>query len=355
MRSHPDATVYHHPAWLEVLESEYPQQSAHLACESASGELQAILPMLYTRGLPLGLGGPNAARRLSSLPRTPLAGPLSTSREASVAILQNALGKIHPAPEIQLQIKTQGPALDGLTEDLVGRPWRLSYVLTLPDRLKGPYRITDSHERARIRWAINKAQKQGVRIRQAESERDLQDWYSLYLKTMRRNVVPPRSMRFFAGLWRHLESRGMMRLLIAELNTEGQKRIIAGSIFLLYGRTVFYAFNGSSQRDFSLRPNDAILWDAIHSTCDEGFRFFDFGEVPEGNFELAKFKTKWGSDPVRLYRYYSSARSERNSPRKKTEGGDSSRASLQHLTDSIWRRLPLRTTEWMGDRFYSYL
>src|ERR1700761_9062199 len=77
---HPDATIYHHPAWLKVLEREYPQRSLFLACEDADGTLRGIFPLLYTRGLPFSKGNPLTGPRLSSLPRTPLAGPLGADR-----------------------------------------------------------------------------------------------------------------------------------------------------------------------------------------------------------------------------------------------------------------------------------
>ena len=51
---HPEASVYHHPAWLSALEQEYRQQCVHLICEDSSGKLYGIFPLMYTRGLPFG-------------------------------------------------------------------------------------------------------------------------------------------------------------------------------------------------------------------------------------------------------------------------------------------------------------
>ena len=66
-----------------------------------------------------------------------------------------------------------------------------------------------------------------------------------------------------------------------------------------------YAFGASRTADFALRPNDIIMGRAINDASEEGFRFVDLGEVPEGDENLARFKSKWGAEPVRLYRYYS--------------------------------------------------
>jgi Acetyltransferase (GNAT) domain len=347
--AHPDGSVYHHPAWLQALDQEYRQQAVHLACEDTRGQFLAILPMLYTQGLPLNLGGALTTRRLSSLPRTPLAGPLSTDPLATRRILEAAVSRVRQDHNIQLQIKSQGTELDGLVEGVVCSQWRLSYVLQLPANPDGMFRVPKSDDRARIRWAINKAQKLGVRVRPAETEVELEEWYLLYLETMRRNVIPPRSYRFFEALWRILRPQGMMQLLLAEKPGVKGTVIVAGSVFLLFGRTVFYAFSGSQPADFALRPNDAIQWQAINDAVKSGFRCFDFGEVPDGHSDLAKFKSKWGAQPTQLYRYYLAA------PPKAEGRVVKSRDYSARLPEAAWRRLPLKATAWLGDRIYSYL
>src|SRR5208282_1376754 len=75
--SHPDGLIYHHPDWLIALEEEYEQKCISLACEDKHGELRAVLPLFYTTGLPFGFGRNATGARLSSLPRTPVAGPLA--------------------------------------------------------------------------------------------------------------------------------------------------------------------------------------------------------------------------------------------------------------------------------------
>ncbi len=344
--AHSDGTVYHHPLWLATLEKEYGQRVITLACESSDGQLRAILPLLYTKGLPFSIGGQSGARRLSSLPRTPIGGPLSIDRLASSVVVRAAIELARQEPGTRLQLKTHEVGLDELVDRLVCTPWRLSYVLELPDR-PADLRFGNSRNHTRIRWAVNKAAKQGVQVRPAETEGDLQTWYELYLATMRRNAVPPRSYRFFEALWGSMRSSGLMQLLLAEQVWDKGKRLLAGSIFLMFGRTVFYAFNGSQREDLSLRPNDTIQWHAIHNACKAGFRLFDFGEVPEGNAQLAEFKRKWGAEPKRLLRYYY--------PPVIEPGSNESAGYSQLLTKAVWQRLPLKTTAWLGDWLYRYL
>jgi len=140
-----------------------------------------------------------------------------------------------------------------------------------------------------------------------------------------------------------------MRLLLAERHDGRQPSLLAGSIFLMCGQTVFYAFNGRRREDLSLRPNDVLQWRAIHDASREGFRRYDFGEVAEGQRGLADFKGKWGAEPRMLYRYYYPAE---RSLEKNVFGSDS---RARRLGVAAWRRLPLSATARLGELMYRYL
>lgn len=348
--THPEGLIYHHPAWLHVLEREYGQKLLCLLCEDAAGVCRGILPLAYTRGLPFGTGGELTGRRLSSLPRTPVAGPLALDDQATAALLRETVQRVREQPPIRLQLKASSNQLDGLVEGLVGTPWRQSYTLTLP---KNPdqLRFGNARSHARIKWAVNKAAKSGVEVRLAETEAELRAWYTLYLKTMRWHTIPPRPYRFFKTCWKLLRPRGLMQLLVAEqrVNPQDPPKLLAGSIFLKHGQTVFYAFNGRCQSALALRPNDAIQWRAVHDACKDGFCRYDFGEVTEANHGLAKFKEKWGTEASWLYRYYYPA------PRASEHSTLLANGALSRVAYTAWRHLPLQTTALLGRWIYSYL
>ncbi|TMD64011.1 MAG: hypothetical protein E6I84_14540, partial [Chloroflexi bacterium] len=216
---HPDGSIYHHPAWLEVLQREYRRPQVGLACRDAGGALRGVLALCRTKGLPLSPGGQLTGRRWSSLPRTPLSGPLALDRAAAAALVQAAVARVRHEPGTQLQLKVASPSLDGMVAGLNRVPWRLTYVLTLPENPEalGP---ADGRARRRNAWAVNKAKRLGVSVRAAETEADVEAWHRLYLDTMRGLGVPARSLRFFRAAWEILGSRGLMRLLLAEQRDE---------------------------------------------------------------------------------------------------------------------------------------
>lgn len=364
--SHPDALIYHHAGWLSALESEYGQKCISLACVDETGRLCAILPLFQTKGLPLNFGPLSAVRRLCSLPRTPIAGPLATSQKAASTIVQHAVELARARTGVQLEIKTKIADLDKSVSGLTCQPWRPTYVAELPARTEGTawedfwetlrvprncvsckdcrqLRFGNARRQHRVNWSVNKAIKLGLEVRDAESEKELAAWYQLYLLTMGHNAVPPRPYRLFQSLWSSLRPAGQLRLLLAEQNKDGRKRLVAGSILLQFGQTVFYAFTGCAPADFNLHPHDILQIEAIRSACRAGFRWYDFGEVTEDHEALAQFKTKWGGDPKQLYRYYFPAPAE-------TASAEEGR--LSRFVRRVWRHLPPKATAGLGDLIY---
>lgn len=336
----PGGLIYHHPAWLRVLEAAFGYKPIHLACEDDTGHLRGILPLFHLHGLVTG-------RRLSSLPRTPVAGPLADNDQTLTLLLRAAVERVRAEPGAQLQIKMLSPALDGLVEGVVGAPWRETYRVELPSQPELLH-LGSGRNQARIKWALNKASRLGVQVRSAETLRDLREWFALYLDTMRWFSVPPRPFHFFELAWEQLRPQGMMQVLLAECSEAGHRRLLAGSVLLMLGQTVFYAFNGRRRDTLTLRPNDVLQWQAIRDACAGGFRYYDLGEVTENHPSLADFKSKWGAKPQELYRYYYPA------PREREIGLLESTSRVGHFAHTLWRHVPLTVTEGLSDWAHRY-
>lgn len=334
---HPEGLVYQHSAWLRCLAAEYDRPVTALSCEDERGNLTGILPLIRTRGLPFLRQSAVVGSRISSLPRTPVAGPLAADRASAAALLEAALARARETGS-RLQVKRGRADLDGVAPALVGVPWRRSYELALPED-PDEIRFGNSRNHSRIKWAVAKAAKAGVAVRDADRVEDIRAWYGLYLETMRDVIVPPRPLRLFEAMWSEMKPAGLMRLHLAE--QEG--RLLAGSIVLGLGRTAFYAFNGRSRSALALRPNEVIQWEAIHAARRAGFRRYDLGEVVEGDEGLSEFKRKWGSEEVRMHRYHYPAPEEGG-------GGDGLGAA-----GVLWPKLPLAVTRAAGDLAYRWL
>jgi CelD/BcsL family acetyltransferase involved in cellulose biosynthesis len=341
--AHPEAVVFQHSAYLRALAREYGRPVLGLACEDGGGRLLGVLPLMWTRGVPLARSV--AGRRLSSLPRTPVAGPLADDEDALGALVRAGARRAAERGGAQLQLKPPAAHLDGIAP-LTRHPWRSTYVYDLPSDGKAP-RFGNSRNHARIRWAVGKAERAGLRVRRACSEADVRRWYPLMLEALRPHAVPPRRLGFLLALWEELEPRGMMRLLLAETATgELQAGVV---LLMLRGGTVFYAFNGVRSDALQRRPNDLIQWQALHDAAQEGFHRYDFGEVVAEQAGLADFKRKWGTREVPLQRYYHPA------PEDPPDPGAGPTTPLRHAAQRTWQRLPLRATTLVGTEVYRWL
>jgi CelD/BcsL family acetyltransferase involved in cellulose biosynthesis len=345
----PGATVFHHSGWLAALEREYAQRPLALACEEPDGTLSGVLPLMVTRGLPLGIGGASAGRRLSSLPRTPVAGPLGASEAVLRTLVEAAIAHAQAAG-LRLQLKQATGTLDDVVPGLRGGPWRTSYLKPLPDD-PDRLRFGNSRNHARIGWSVRKAQREGLRVRDAGREADLRAWYRLYLDANRWRGLPSRPYRLFRAAWEHLRPGGFLRLLLVHREQSGRECLLAGSLLLMLGDTVFYAFNGRRREALPLRPNDLLQWHAMRDAAAAGYRWYDFGEVGEGNEGLAAFKAKWGTQTRTLMRYHAPPL-----PHDETDyGALESAAWPRRIALGAWRRVPLSVTAFAGDQVYRFL
>ena len=338
--------IYHHSSWIGALEEEYGRAAIRLACLDGAGSVVGVLPLMQTRGLPFHREGAVAGRRLSSLPRTPVAGPVSTDAGSAQSLVRAAIERAEATGNTRLELKVESPWLDECGVGLQGRRWRDAYVVDLP-RTSEVLRFGDARNHSAIKRAVAKANAAGVEVRDAASEGELRSWYRLHLQTMRSNIVPARSYRFFAALWKHLHPGGRLRLLLAAIETGGRRRLLAGLILLSFGDRVSYAFGGSDSASHHLRPNDALHWHAIHEACEQGYRHYDLGEVDAANTGLAAYKRKWAPVPTALYRYYHPA----PPPLESFANGGVGSSRLK----SLWRRTPLTVTAHVGDAFYRFL
>jgi hypothetical protein len=337
---HPGAVPYHHPAWSQVLKETFGYRLAALGCTDATGRLAGVLPLVEKKSLLAGV-------YLSSLPNTPTAGPLATDRGSLGTLLSGAVTRVDHSAASWLQVKVEGPAVDGLARGFSGGIWAPTYVLNLPAR-PDQLRFGDSRSNSKIQWCVRKAARLGVTVREASSVGDVRRWYRLYLDTMREHGTPPRPLRLFEVIWDLLPPLGLARLLLAERSTGGQPRLLAGSFLLAHNSTVSYAFNGRDSTQLEFHPNDAIIWRAITDACQDGRRRYDFGEASPGNRGLVRFKEKWGAVPVDLYRY--------NYPRQReVERGMLASGPFRRAAESAWRRLPLAATAALGGWIYGRL
>lgn len=337
VQSHPEGRVYHHPAWVRAIARACRYPFVGLASEDAGGELSGVLPLFEKRGVITG-------HRLWSLPHTPVAGPLAANDAAALALGRAAVARAHER-SLALELKLPSEQLGRLLPAAGVVPADAIYVVELPERAED-LRFGDPRNHRRIKWAVGKAAREGVTVREAEDDQDLGRWYCLYLATMRRHGVPPRPYAFFEAMWETLAPSGHMRLLLAEHTAPGRPGAVRG-VDLSNGRA-HGLVRVQRQRARALSPArerpDSV--EGHSRRLQRRFRHYDMGEVTARQEGLARFKAKWGATEHRLFRYHCP-------PRRHASARDSATLAYRAATAG-WRGLPTSVAVPLGDWLYRH-
>jgi len=141
-----------------------------------------------------------------------------------------------------------------------------------------------------IKRNIKKAAREGVNVRIARNIESVNDFYKLNLSTRKKHGLPPQPLKFFKHLENFLIKNGLCEIIEARY----KDRVIASSIFLLFGKKVLYKYGASDYEFQNLRPNDLLFWEAIKHYSELGYSEFSFGRTNSKNETLRKFKLGWG-------------------------------------------------------------
>jgi CelD/BcsL family acetyltransferase involved in cellulose biosynthesis len=118
---------------------------------------------------------------------------------------------------------------------------------------------------------------------------------------------------------------------------------IAASVFLHYKRTAIYKYSASDPDELSSRPNEMMLYHAIHLACLEDCDAFDFGVTDRDQEGLCRFKRKFGAEENDAFQVVFSG----SGPRR--TGG-----MLQKLAAPVIRRSPTFVCRILGRALYRY-
>jgi CelD/BcsL family acetyltransferase involved in cellulose biosynthesis len=141
------------------------------------------------------------------------------------------------------------------------------------------------------RRCIRKAEKSGLTVEEVRDVSGYADEYYSQLRPVfaKRGVAPSYGPERVAQLIAALQPQGMLLLLRAR---DAAGRPIATSIYPGYGRSMYF-WGGASEQGTSLllRPNEAMMWQAMRYWKARGAESFDMGGGGE-------YKAKYGGAPI---------------------------------------------------------
>ena len=322
VRSRSDATPFHHPVWASLLAECYGLSGFVLTQSGESGTITAGIPVLEPPRLP------RRPRRLVSLPFTDALPPLVDPDAArTFTVAADAFRRDAGAARIELRGTLEG-----------ARPADVQAVTHLLALTGDPAEVARGFSKDKLR-NTRVAERKGLTVRRAESERDLTEaFFDLHVATRRRLGVPTQPKRFFRLLWTRLIEPGHGFVLVVEHGTTP----VGGGVFLAGNGVVVYKFSATDAAWQAQKPNDLMLWTAIRDSCLEGFSSFDFGRSDLAGAGLRAYKSSWGAVEEPLV--YSTI--------GEGEAGES--PGETGILGSVLRRSPIWVTRATGELLYRY-
>lgn len=175
------------------------------------------------------------------------------------------------------------------------------------------------------RYNIRLAERRGVQIREG-SPADLPAFYALYAETGRRDGFIVRPFAYYQQTWlRFMQPADAQTPWAALLLAEVEGDAVAGLIVYGFGRTAWYLYGASSERQRNLMPNHLLQWEAMRLAARRGCATYDLWGAPDVLEEsdalwgVWRFKEGFGAQFVQhigawdfpvngpLYRLYSDA------------------------------------------------
>ena len=281
----PNATIFHTPAWQRFIHEAGDADTWWAIAIDAELQISGVMPFTVAPGA-----------TLQSPPEyleTIYGGPLAVDSEAAVRLLRAAgasrsFRASHLAPP---------PGAELSSADSAGYRARKSFLTALVDVSPEEEQMWATLDGKRVRNLIRKAIKSGVVAADGTAD-DLAAYYALMAQTMSTATHRPPTIAFYQQALDRLVNLGLLRFVVARLKTE----IVAGAMFLVYGRKSWYWNGAASDRGRELAASDLVQWEHIRWAGRTGSTSYDLLRYdPTVSPGIASFKRKFGGREVQLY------------------------------------------------------
>jgi CelD/BcsL family acetyltransferase involved in cellulose biosynthesis len=324
IQSNPQASPFHHPAWMELLTHTYGYKGFILAVTGPENRICAGIPIMEINSLLTG-------RRWVSLPFTDHCIPLYHDEDALRQLTMQIDSAIEERHVPRLQLKWEyppHPSLRGHSEFVLHRLRLSTDIKEVVCRIK--------HKQFR---QIKVAEERGVRIEKSANSEFVENFYRLHLQTRRRKGVPVQPRRFFRHLEQEILRTGLGFILLAFKD----RQCVAGAVFLHWNKTLIYKYSASNEIGRQSLAMDLLLWNAITWACANGFHWMDMGRTDNENEGLRNFKLRWGAEETPLI--YSELPA--NAPRQNG-------SRLAPLMKSVITQSPAAISKLLGELLYRH-
>jgi CelD/BcsL family acetyltransferase involved in cellulose biosynthesis len=280
---HPKASVFHQRGWLEALARAYGYEPLVLTTTPPGEPLTDGVVLCRVSSWITGT-------RLVSLPFADHCEPLfdesSDPREFAGWLLEQCKNKRCKYVELRPLSSIQDSRLD-LPEGASFSFHTLDLTPSAADLFRGFHK--DSVQRR-----IRRAEKAGLDYEAGRSEKLLDEFYRLMLKTRRRHQMFPQPRTWFKNLCECLGESLEVRLA----RKDGTP--VASLLTLRHRSTVIYKYGCSDEAFNNLGATPLLFWRLIEESKATGAAELDFGRSDTDNQGLVTFKDRFGTKKTQL-------------------------------------------------------
>lgn len=280
LKSFPDRTVYHTPAWLSFVIDTQMGEPVFAALKDGQETLGYFTGLMVRKAGFKILGSPFPGWS------TPYIGfnlvPGVPRRVALAALPSFAFKELNC---VLVEVGDRYLTLEDI-DGLGFEHW--IYTTAIVDLAPSEDELFSKMTHA-CRSNIRKAQKGGVVVEEAHDESFAEDYYEQLMEVFaRQSLVPTFDLNRVRQLIKHLHPAGHLLMLRAR-NPEGQ--CISTGLFVYTEQEIHLWGAASWEKYQGLRPNDAVYWHAMKFGKRLGAKFYD----PGGQ---RPFKLKFGGIPT---------------------------------------------------------
>ena len=331
---HPLASVFHTSAWLKALHRTYGYQPLLLTDAAAGAELRSAIVFCRVDSWLTG-------RRFVSVPFADHCAPLLKDPNQLGQFVAGSRAVLAEAAPKYLEFR---PAIS-LPELPAGLSASQFYCHQQLDLTPDLATLFGNFHKDSVQRKIRRAERDGVRYAEGNSEDLLRTFYSLLVMTRQRHGLPPQPMKWFSSLAECFG--GDLKIRVATVADQP----IAAILTLRYKDTLVYKYGASDTRHNAAGGTHLLLWRSIQEAKQAALRTFDLGRSDWENSGLITFKKRWGATGSELtyFRMPFGPGAGAHGPLSLQRAWGSS------AVKQIMQRLPRPVLRWAGEKIYRHI
>lgn len=148
---------------------------------------------------------------------------------------------------------------------------------------------------------VRKAEKLGVTVERSDRA-GLAKFHPIYVETAARDGFVPRGLDYFERMWDAMSAEDPDRIRLYLAHHDGV--VLAGTTMVTVGNHAWYSYGASADAGREVRPSNAIQWQMIKDSIDDGDAVYDMRGISDTLdesdplFGLIRFKLGTGGTAV---------------------------------------------------------